>query len=246
MKNSIRVMLALALLAPSALAQPHPQPQATPPANTNPQPAQQQQPGPATPDRSLSAEQVTAQVQGFYDRTNDFESDFTQVSRNHLNNTNTTRRGHVRFKKPGRMRWDYSDPQGDVIVSNGSTLWAYEAAEHQAIQSNLQDSQLPSALSFLTGSGRLTNDFTVRLLDPTAYQYTSGYVLELTPITANPSISRLVFYVEPTNFQVARTVVLDAQGNRNRFDFRSPQVNNNPAQSVFEWSPPSGTQIVRP
>ena len=45
---------------------------------------------------------------------------------------------------------------------------------------------------------------------------------------------------------VASTIVIDAQGNTNRFDFMTPHVNLNPAQTVFQWSPPAGTQIVRP
>lgn len=185
-------------------------------------------------------------MQAFYDRTNDFEADFTQVSRQRLGGTDERRNGHVRFLKPGRMRWDYAQPTGDVIVSDGHTLWAYEAAARQAVQSNLQQSQMPSALSFLTGTGRLTNDFTFRLLDAQRFQYPSGYVLELRPRQPNPSFERILFYVDGRSFQVARTVVIDAQGNTNRFDFTNVRVNMNIPPSVFQWTPPRGTQIVRP
>jgi outer membrane lipoprotein carrier protein len=203
-------------------------------------------PAPAAQNGRPTAAQVVANIQAFYDQTNDFEADFTQVSRSRLSGNEQRQNGHVRFLKPGRMRWDYATPQGNLVVSDGSTLWAYEAAAHQAVQTNLQQSQLPSALSFLTGTGRLADDFTFRLLDDRAAQYPGGYVLELRPITANPSFERIVFFVEGQHFQVARTVVIDAQGNTNRFDFVNPRVNTRPAQSVFQWSPPAGTQVVRP
>jgi outer membrane lipoprotein carrier protein len=235
--------------AHGAAAQPapaHPAPAGTAgapaPAATNATPPV----APEQPGVPLTADQVAAHVQSFYDRTNDYEANYQQVSHNRLTGRDERRSGHVRFLKPGRMRWDYALPSGDVVVSDGTTLWAYEAAEHQAVQSDLRQSQLPSALSFLTGTGRLTNDFTFTLLDAQRYQYPTGYVLQLQPIQPNPSFERIIFFVDRASFQVASTVVLDAQGNSNRFTFTDVRVNVSPAQSVFQWTPPRGTQIVRP
>jgi len=199
-----------------------------------------------TPGTALTAAQVVANMQAFYARTTDFEAEFVNVSRNRLAGSEQRRTGRVRFQKPGRMRWDYTDPTGDVIVSDGATLWAYQAAERLAVQSNLQQSQLPSALSFLMGTGDLARDFSSRMLDARQAQYPNGYVLELRPITPNPSFERIIFYIEPTNFQVARVVILDAQGNSNRFDFLSPRVNLNHARTIFQWTPPQGTQVNQP
>ena len=41
-------------------------------------------------------------------------------------------------------------------------------------------------------------------------------------------------------------LILDAQGNRNRFDFDNPIVNTAVAAGEFSFSPPAGTQVVRP
>lgn len=231
------ILLSLVLASSPLFAQTH----ATPPAS----PAPATPAGPA-PGGALTADQVVANIQSFYDRTRDFDAHFVQLSRNRLSGTEQRRDGHVRFLKPGRMRWDYAQPQGDLVVSDGTTLWAYESAAHQAIQTNLTQSQLPSALSFLTGTGRLANDFTFRMLSGTAGSYPGGYVLELRPIVPNPSFERIVFYVEGAHFQVVRTVVIDAQGNTNRFDFDQVHVNLAPQQTVFQWTPPSGTQIIHP
>ncbi len=244
MKPSLSA-LAFLLAASSADAQTRPPPAATTPRPATPASSAAPTASPtSTPGTALTAEQVTARVQSFYDATSDFSADFEQISRNSLSGSAGRRNGHVQFRKPGRMRWDYSVPAGDIVASNGTTLWAYEAAAHQAFRSTLQQSQLPSALSFLTGTGRLASDFTVRLL-PADVLYPGGYVLELRPVTANPSFDHVWFLVESQHFQVVSTVVFDAQGNTNRFNFQNPRVNLNPAPSVFEWSPPAGTQIIR-
>jgi outer membrane lipoprotein carrier protein len=189
---------------------------------------------------------VAERVQAFYDRTLNFQADFVQTSRNQLYGREERRSGHVLFLKPGRMRWNYNQPSGDVIVSDGTTLWAYQSEEHQALQQPLAQSQLPTALSFMAGTGRLVGSFTFRLLDANAMRYPSGYVLELRPTTPAPSYERIVFYVDRQSFQVARTVVFNSHGDQNRFDFTNPQVNLTIPETTFRWTPPPGTSIVHP
>lgn len=222
------------------VAQPAPAPAPVPaPA---PQGAQGNAPG---QDASPSALSIAQQIQAFYDRTTDFQADFVQVSRNRLYGEER-RTGRVIFRKPGRMRWNYNAPSGDVIVSDGRTLWAYQADERQAVQQQLGQSQLPTAITFLAGTGRLTDSFTFRLLDASQFRFPSGYVLELRPTTPQPTYERIIFYVDRATYQVARTAVIDAQGNQNRFDFSNPRVNTNVPESTFQWTPPAGTSIVRP
>jgi outer membrane lipoprotein carrier protein len=204
--------------------------------------------GSATPNRALTAAQIVAGVQAFYNRTTDFEADFRQFNTTAVSNTTTNSAGHVQFRRPGRMRWEYSNPVGNLVVSDGTTLWTYEPANHQAFMANLANSQLPSALSFLMGTGNLSVDFEARLRTTTAAGYGNFYMVELTPRTPNPSFARLVLFVEPQNFQVAEAAVVDAQNNRNRFQFvgGTVRVNTNPPQSRFQFTPPPRTNVIRP
>jgi outer membrane lipoprotein carrier protein len=205
-------------------------------------------PGSPTVNRALTAAQVVAGVQSFYNRTSDFEADFRQFNTTAVSNTTTESAGHVQFRRPGRMRWEYSQPRGNLVVSDGTTLWTYEPANRQAFMANLSQSQLPSALSFLMGTGNLAADFNARLRPSTTRGYENFYMVELTPITPNPSFARLVLFVEPQNYQVVEAGVIDAQNNRNRFQFvaGTVRVNTNPALDRFRWTPPQGTNVIRP
>jgi outer membrane lipoprotein carrier protein len=205
-------------------------------------------PGSPTVQRGLTAQQVVAGVQSFYNRTADFEADFRQFNTAAATNGTTESAGHVQIRRPGRMRWEYSQPRGNLVVSDGTTLWTYEPANRQAFLANLSQSQLPSALSFLMGTGNLGADFDARIRTTTARGYENFYMLELTPRAPNPSFARLVLFVEPQNYQVAEAAVIDAQNNRNRFQFvpGTVRVNTNPAASRFQWSPPAGTNVIRP
>jgi outer membrane lipoprotein carrier protein len=41
-------------------------------------------------------------------------------------------------------------------------------------------------------------------------------------------------------------MLIDAQGNRNRFDFIKPVVNEKTAPKEFDFKPPPGTKVIRP
>ncbi len=41
-------------------------------------------------------------------------------------------------------------------------------------------------------------------------------------------------------------MVIDGQGNRNRFDFVNPRVNEPVPPTEFTFTPPPGTSVVRP
>ena len=261
MHRTLLLSLGLALAAAPALANPpaarnaqqrntprrtprQPVRPPAPPVVVAPPTPQVVAPPPAAPNGPLTAQQIVQRIQDFYDRTTNFQADFTQVSRSRLIGEEQ-RAGRVIFRRPGRMRWNYTT-NGDVIVSNGTTLLAYQAEDRQAIQQNLTQSQMPTALAFLTGTGRLADSFTFRLLDASQFQYPTGYVLEARPTTPQPTYERIVFYVDRATFQVTRTALIDAQGNTNRIDFRNPRVNLEVPDSTFNWTPPAGTSIVRP
>jgi hypothetical protein len=130
-------------------------------------------------------------------------ADFVQVSRNRLYGEER-RTGQVLFRKPGRMRWNYAAPSGDVIVSDGTHplgLPGRRAPGRAAAAS--RQSQLPTALTFLAGTGRHHR----RVHLPPARRGPvplpqSGHVLELRPTTPQPSYERIVFYVDRATYQV--------------------------------------------
>lgn len=198
------------------------------------------------------AQTAAASVQRFYDQTRDVSADFFQTYANKLYKRTDRSKGHVVFKKPGMMRWDYAEPNGKVIVSNGKKLLVYEPGEDgekgQVVEQRINDAQLPQALSFLMGDGKLADSFTFRLLDAKREGYASGDVVELSPKQPTPHYERILFYVERSaslRGLVRRVVIIDASGNRNRFDFSALKFNTGVAAKHFEWTPPPGTRHVQ-
>lgn len=208
------------------------------------------------PLTGLDAATVAGLVQSFYDQTTSFEAEFRQTQFLRVYSRTENARGRVVFKKPGMMRWDYAAPNGQVFVSDGRQLLIYQppaAGERngQLVERGMSQDQLPAAFGFLMGTGRLETDFTFRLLDPEHREFAAGYVLELTPRTASPHFERLVLYVQVVENAgrragiLQRILILDAAGNRNRFDFSRPRYNREVPANRFRFEPPRGTRRVR-
>jgi len=195
---------------------------------------------------SPSAADVAAKVQAFYNQTKTFQAHFKQEYYIKMHNKRETSEGEVAFQKPGRMSWNYDQPNGNRVVSNGQELKVYQPAMQQMFVQPVDKSQYPAALSFLMGQGQLTSSFDLRLLDPATVKFAGGWVLEGTPKQATPAYQKVLLYVDAATSQVRRVLILDAQGNRNRFDFSTPVVNQPVAKTDFEFTPPAGTHVIKP
>lgn len=207
----------------------------------------------AQQEKPDDARTVAAGVQSFYDQTRDISASFYQTYFHALYRRTEKTKGKVVFEKPGKMRWDYDLPNGKVIVSDGSTLKVYEPGDPgetgQVFEQSLKHAELPHALSFLMGTGRLEEGFSFRLLDPKREGFPTGKVLELRPRGSNPQYDRVVFFVESDprlRGLVRRVLIIDHNGNRNRFDFTKLEFNRRVSELLFRWNPPAGTRVIKP
>src|SRR5690349_10197481 len=193
-----------------------------------------------------TAEEIGARVQSFYDSTKTFKAAFTQTYTIKVQDVKKVSTGKVTFEKPGKMSWTYDAPNGNRVVSDGVTIKVYEKDNEQMFETPVKGSQYPAALAFLMGKGQLTKDFSLRLLDPAQMKFEGGYVLEGTPKEATPAYQKMLLYVDGQTNQVRRALILDAQGNRNRFDFSAPIVNEAVPKGEFDFVAPPGTKIIKP
>jgi outer membrane lipoprotein carrier protein len=192
-----------------------------------------------------SVDDISAKVQAFYNQTKTFQAQFNQVYKVKLHQRTKKSSGRVTFEKPGKMHWQY-DENGNHVVSDGKSLKVYEKDNNQMFEQPVEKSQYPAALSFLMGQGDLSKSFTLKQLDSATMKFEGGYVLEGIPKEATPAYQKVLFYIDRETAQVRRVIILDAQGNRNEFTFKSPSVNKDLPKDVFDFTPPTGTQIVHP
>ena len=205
---------------------------AAPPASAQAKPAR------------LELPTVVARVQSRYDQAKDFQARFTQTYSRSVVGRVSVSSGQVHLKKPGRMRWDYDKPEARMFLSNGQFLWLYEPEEKQAFKQDLKTSQLPAALAFLMGKGRIADEFEVAWSKDTRFGRPDNYVLSLRPKQPQSTYKSIVFVVDASDFSVRESVLVDQQGNLNHFVFSDLKINAKVSDEVFRWSPPAGVRVV--
>jgi outer membrane lipoprotein carrier protein len=202
---------------------------------------------PAAPPKSspeVSAEDIASRVQAFYDKTKTFRAGFKQTYFIRATGIEKKSHGDVMFAKPGKMSWRYKN-NGNRVTADGHLIRVYEQENKQMFESDMSKSAYPAALSFLVGEGKLQQSFVLRKLDARQMKFEGGFVLEAKPKESTPAYQAMILYVDAATAQVRRVLLVDAQGNRNRFDFLTPTVNAKVEPTEFTFAPPSGTQIIR-
>ncbi|HEX9367150.1 MAG TPA: outer membrane lipoprotein chaperone LolA [Vicinamibacterales bacterium] len=181
-------------------------------------------------------------VQQKYDRVKDFTADFTQVYEGGVLKKQSTERGTVQIKKPGRMRWEYTAPEKKTFVSDGRRIYSYIPADKQVTTSPVPaDDEATTAVLFLAGKGNLTRDFTVSYADGAAQ---GTWALRLDPRQKQRDYDWLVLAVDPATLQIRSLTAADQQGGRSTFQFSNYRENTGLADSVFTFRIPRGADVI--
>ena len=215
-----------------------------PPTRVDPAPSVASAPVAApAPDLAASTEpsvsEIVARVQAVYDKSNAVKLGFKQ---RYAYGTPKDSTGSVIAEKPSQMSWRYGN--GNRVVVGGGTVQVYEKANNQLFVVPVSKSQFPLALSFTFGQGRLERDFRFTKQDAQRMKFPSGYVVSGEPLKPTSAFQRAYFYVDGKSYVVRRVVLVDAQGNRNRFDFVKTELGVRVPPNEFHLAVPPGTRII--
>ena len=190
----------------------------------------------------LSVTDIVDQLQARYEQTHGFQADFSQEVESATLGQKVTSHGVVSFKKPGRMRWEFTEP-AQLLVSDGIFFWLYQPDEKQVIKTPFQQAfRSNTPVSFLTGVGRLDTDFQISVLTTNEY----AHVLSLTPKHDADGVGSLVLEVSTATFDIVQAVVTDPLGNITRLQFTNINREAPLEDSVFHFAIPPGVDLVEP
>ena len=136
----------------------------------------------AGPPARAAAEALARRIEQKHRTLKDLTARFVQTYRSGMLGSAIVERGALSLKPPGRMRWEYRDPERKTFVSDGETFYFYVPADRQVIVREQADSRgIPALL--LSGRGDILTQFAVTE-EPAA---TAGLRrLRLVPADARP------------------------------------------------------------
>lgn len=196
-----------------------------------------------------TAAEVLAGVQKFYAGISDVNAKFRQEVVNATFGRSDISDGQLWIRKPGKMRWDYYGKKqkgkpttiAKHFISNGAYLYVVDRENKQVIKKDLQKNLLPTAITFLYGKGDLAADFTPEIDTTGTYGGKSDHVLRLTPKAASVQYKYLFLVVDPSNFRVKESIIIDTAGNKNHFRFYEPNFKASAKDAYFEFDAKSPT-----
>jgi outer membrane lipoprotein carrier protein len=178
-------------------------------------------------------------VEGRYNRAQTvqvlFEQTFTAQNR-----PRRTEAGELSLRKPGRMRWQYTVPQGKLFVSDGKQIYLYTPATNRVEKMKVKESDdLRAPLGFLLGKLDFWRDF---------QQFTSRAEGTDVRITAEPKSNRspysqVEFVVTPAR-EIRYLKVIGQDRSVMEFRFTKEKLNPPLAESLFRFETPPGAEVV--
>jgi outer membrane lipoprotein carrier protein len=197
----------------------------------------------AVPAQTL--EDVVRDLEAAYGRMTDLRAEFTQTAFNKSLDQTIPAQGTVYLKKGGKLRWEYTEPTPQEIVSDGKKLWVYTPSLNQVNVGDAPEALAGPAGSFLAGLGRLRAEFSVRFLNPTEPKDAEGdWVLDLVPKQPLPTLARLILSVDAKTWAVRKAVVYDQFENTVTMRLTKVAVNAGLPDRLFTFVPPRGVATV--
>lgn len=191
---------------------------------------------------ALDADSIVQRFQVKYEKVSTLAAGFVQETYIRSLDRWEVSRGKVYFKKPGKMRWDYMEPEKDQVVTDGTTLWIYEPDLAQVIEIPALTGTATIAMDFLTGTGRLAEDFSVELVE----DKTTTYLLGLEPREPLEGVKKISIEVDKQSYLVVKSVIEDHFGGETSVSLSGIELNKTLSDTLFEFSVPEGVRVLRP
>lgn len=192
----------------------------------------------------FTLDEIIERMQNKYEETKNFKADFTQTSILKSIKQKQVSRGQVFIKKPGMMRWEYGEPDAQLIVSDGKVIWFYVPADKQVMMSKVNGASDSYTLNvFLSGIGKLRDAFKIEFESEEMIPQ-SQYLLRLTPKKSHPNLRRLVIGINKEDFKVETSSIYDIYGNQTTVSFSNIEMNKEMSEDIFHFEIPNGVRVI--
>jgi outer membrane lipoprotein carrier protein len=187
----------------------------------------------------LTAHDMAARVDRHYNQLHSLKAGFTETYQGM--GVKRTESGTLLLLKPGRMKWDYTSPQGKIFLLDGKYAWFYTRGDPQVQRIPARElDDLRSPLRFLLGHTELEKEMNSLTLAPAA---NGCFTLSGQPKGQEQRIRRLSLTVTAEG-AITGIEVEEMDGALTQFTFSGEQPNVAVPAGAFHFAPPPGVPVV--
>ncbi len=154
-----------------------------------------------------------------------------------------TAEGHMMAKKPGKMRWVYTAPDRQIIVTDGISLWIYRPEDNQVMVGGFPELFGDGkGASFLSDMTLLNKQFDIALIRQSTQNRL--YMLKLTPWQESAEISEIHLGVARDSFEVVTITTITHYGDQTVIRLKDIEFEDRIPDTVFQFVIPPGADVV--
>ncbi len=192
-----------------------------------------------------SVEELAMKMQEVYEKTRDLKARFVQEVTIKSMKKTESEAGTVWIKNPRMMYWDYTRPKPKKLIINSRKAWLYVPEDRMVyIQKSDDIYRSRLAVKFLSGIGKLSEDFSLRFPKDAHTDMNGNYLLNLAAKEKGGGLDRIDLTVDKKTFQIIQCRFDDEYGNTTRLSFSNIQTNAGVSGSFFTFTPPPDVEIV--
>lgn len=189
----------------------------------------------------LTLERIIEKIEARY-QVPGFQADFSQKSTIKAMDITDKAMGRIFVMGPDKMRWEYDEPEKQVIITNNAKLWVYRPEDNQVMVGKAPDFFGDGkGAGFLADISILRKKFNVSL-EKSKNKY--FYLLKLIPKAGTMELEKIYLSVSRATFKVMQVITYNAYGDKTRIDLLNAVFTQKPDPAIFNFTPPEGVDVL--
>lgn len=190
-----------------------------------------------------SAEDMALKVEASLRSFQSLQADFEHIYYSASVSTPLKEKGKFYFKKPGLIKWEYTEPEKKIFLYENNLLQSYFPEDNQLLRQSLSDEEQGSEiLIILAGKRRLLDHYSVEL-SPFPTSNPDSFQIKLVSKEGD-SDSYILLEINKKNWLVQKAISFDWSGNKSEFQFSQIKINEELPGDIFELKVPPGVEII--
>ena len=146
--------------------------------------------------------------------------------------------GKLYLQRPGKFRWDYTEPSEQLIVGDGKQIWFYDKDLGQANVRDMDSTLASTPASLLSGGGSVGSQFDIKALPP------NGGLQWFQLIPKHPETDFQLVRLGFDRGRLASLFLADKLGQVTQLTFTHSSRNAQLAPGLFSFTPPPGVDVI--
>jgi outer membrane lipoprotein carrier protein len=181
----------------------------------------------------------TSEVEKYLTGLSSWSAEFKQTIEDGQGHVLRSAAGKFYLARPGKFRWDYSEPSEQLILADGKQIWFYDRELAQANVRSMDATLASTPAMLLTGTGSLSDQFDIKALpDQAGLRW-----FQLVPKRPDTDF-QLVRIGFDKDGELASMFLADKLNQITQLTFTHPVKNPKLAPDLFSFTPPPGVDVI--